>query len=157
MIKSNQLLVFALDDRQYALYLPAIERVVHMVEITPLPKAPEIVIGVVNMQGRIIPVVNIRKRFRLPEKETKLSDRLIIARTSTRAVALVTDSVSGIIEYPEQEVIAAEKILPGMEYVEGVVKLKDGIILIHDLDKFLSLEEENIMDDAMKKNYKGRK
>ena len=80
-----------------------------------------------------------------------LSDQLIIAHTSRRTVALVADAVSGVIERSEQEVIAAEKVLPGIEYVEGVVKLEDGMILIHDLNKFLSLEEEQALDNAMKK------
>jgi len=149
--KLNQLIVLTLDEQRYALHLSAVERIVRGVEVTPLPKAPEIVLGVVNVQGQITPVINIRKRFRLPEREMNLSDQLIIAHTSRRTVALVADAVSGVIERSEQEVIAAEKVLPGIEYVEGVVKLEDGMILIHDLNKFLSLEEEQALDNAMKK------
>jgi purine-binding chemotaxis protein CheW len=151
MNKSNQLVVFTLDDQHYALHLSAIMRIVRVVEITPLPKAPEIVTGVVNVQGRIIPVFNIRKRFRLPEREINLSDQLIIANTSKQPVALIVDGVTGVIEFSENKVITSEKILPDMEYVEGVVKLEDGIILIHDLDRFLSLEEEKALDMALKK------
>lgn len=151
MDKLNQLVVFTFDEQRYALHLSAVERIVRVVEVTPLPKAPEIVLGVVNVQGQITPVINIRKRFCLPEREMNLSDQLIIARTSRRTVALVADAVSGVIERSEQEVIAAEKVLPGIEYVEGVVKLEDGMILIHDLNKFLSLEEEQALDNAMKK------
>jgi purine-binding chemotaxis protein CheW len=61
--KLNQLVVLTLDEQRYALHLSAVERIVRMVEITPLPKAPQIVLGVVNVQGRIVPIVNIRKRF----------------------------------------------------------------------------------------------
>jgi purine-binding chemotaxis protein CheW len=149
MNKSNQLFVFMLDDQRYALHLSAVVRVVRVVEITPLPKAPEIVIGVVNVQGQIVPVFNIRKRFRLPERELNLSDQLIIANTSKQPVALLVDAVSGVIELSEKEVTAFEKILPGMEYVEGVVKLEDGMILIHDLDRFLSVEEERTLKGAL--------
>jgi len=151
MNKLNQLVVLTLDEQRYALHLSAVERIIRVVEVTPLPKAPEIVLGVVNVQGQITPVINIRKRFCLPEREMNLSDQLIIAHTSRRTVALVADAVSGVIERSEQEVIAAEKVLPGIEYVEGVVKLEDGMILIHDLNKFLSLEEEQALDNAMKK------
>ena len=63
----------------------------------------------------------------------------------------MVDSVVGVIEYPKQEVIIPEKILPGIEYVEGVVKLEDGLILIHNIDNFLSLEEEKTLDEAIKK------
>ena len=149
METSSPLVVLTLDEQRYALPLSAVERVVRIVEVTPLPDAPDIIAGVVNVQGRIIPVADIRKRFRLPAREISLSDQLIVARTSRRPVALVVDAVIGIVEYREQEVTAAEDILPHIRYVEGVVQLKDGMTLIHDLDRFLSLEEEQSFEKAM--------
>jgi len=145
-----QLVVFTLNEQRYALCLRAVERVFYFVEVTHLPQAPEIVLGVVNVRGRIIPVVDIRKRLRLPDRETNLSDRLIVAQTSRRTVALIADAVSGVVEGSKDELIAAETILPGLEYVEGVTKLEDGMILIHNLEKFLSLEEEKTLDQALK-------
>jgi purine-binding chemotaxis protein CheW len=144
------LIAFSLDDHAYALHLPAVERVVRIVEVTPLPDAPDIVVGVVNMRGEVIPVVDIRKRFALPERAPDLSDQLIVARTSRRAVALIADTVTGVIECDEADVIAAEAILPGMGYIQGVAKLKDGMLLIHDLDSFLSLEEDRLLHAALK-------
>ena len=105
--------------------------------------------GVVNMQGRIIPVVNIRRRFRLPEREVALSDRMIIAQTSRRCVALMVDGVSGVVERPAEELVTPDKILHQMEYLDGVLRLEDGMILIHDLEQFLSLEEEQTLDEAL--------
>lgn len=150
MNTSNSLVIFTLDEHSYALHLPAVERALRMVEISPLPKAPEIVLGVINVQGRIVPVFNVRKRFRLPERETSLSDQLIVAQTSRRTVAIVADVVSGVVAYPEHQVITADTVLPGLEYLEGVAKLDDGMILIHDLDKFLSLEEEEILGTVLR-------
>ena len=128
MNDSTQLVAFTLDNCKFALPLPHVERIVNVIEITPLPKAPEIVIGVVNIQGRIIPVVDLRKRFRLPKREMNLNDKLILLQTSKRSVGIMVDSVVGVIEYPKQEVIIPEQILPGIEYVEGVVQLEDGLI-----------------------------
>lgn len=145
----NQLAVFVLGDRRYALHLSAVERVVRMVDITPLPEAPSIVLGVVNVRGQVIPVVNVRRRFRLPEREIALTDQLVVARTARRLVALVADAVTDVIACPERDLIAAAHILPEVGYVQGVVKLKDGLVLIHDLDRFLSLEEERVLDQAM--------
>jgi purine-binding chemotaxis protein CheW len=149
MNKDNLLAVFILDEQRYALYLSVVERVVGVVEITPLPKAPDIVLGVVNVQGKIILVVDIRKRFHLPEREMNLSDHLIIAHTSRRTIALVADTVTGVLELSDDEIIGKEEILSGLEYVDGVVKLEDGMILIHDLEKFLSLEEEKAISDQL--------
>lgn len=149
MKESDLLLVFMLNDQRYALPLYAVDRVVRMAAITPLPKAPDIVLGVVNIQGRVIPVINMRRRFHLPEQEIALTDQLVIAHTARRPVALVADAVLDVITCSAQRMVAAEEIIPGVKYVEGVVKLEDGLIFIHDLDKFLSLEEENSLGYAL--------
>ena len=146
---SNQIVVFTLDDRRYGLALTAVERVVRAVDITPLPQAPDIVLGVVNVQGRVIPVINMRRRFCLPERETVLTDQLVIAHTARRPVALVADAMSGVRQYSDEDIVEAQSILTGTEYIEGVVKLNDGLVLIHNLDTFLSLEEETSLDQAM--------
>ena len=154
MKATNQLLVFTLDGYRYALYLSAVERVFRAVEITPMPKAPEVVLGIVNVHGRIVPVVNLRRRFRLLEREIDPSNQLILARTSIRPVALLADSVDGVIECLEQDVISAQRLLPGFKYVEGVVKLEDGMVLIHDLDTFLSLDEAKGLGKALNESGK---
>jgi purine-binding chemotaxis protein CheW len=147
--QSNQLVVFGLDEQRYALRLSAVEQIVRRVEITPLPQAPEIILGVVNIQGRIVPVFDIRKRFRLPERDIRLGDCLIVARTARRTVTFIADAAIGVVSGADEEVVAAERIFPSLEYVKGVVKLDDGLVFIHDLDTFLSVEEEQIMEHAM--------
>ncbi len=149
MKDTDFLIVFILDDQRYALPLSAVNRVVRMVAITPLPQAPDIILGVVNFQGQVIPVVNMRRRFGLPEREIILTDQLVVAHTARRPVALVADAVMDVISSSAQNLIATENIVPGVEYVAGVVKLTDGLILIHDLDRFLSLEEESSLDHAL--------
>lgn len=149
MKKSDFMIVFSLDGQRYALPLSAAERVERMVAITPLPDAPDIVLGLVNFRGRVIPVINVRRRFCLPERELALTDQLLVAHTARRPVALVADAVLDVIAYAAQNPIAAEDILAKIEHVEGVVKLSDGLLFIHDLDQFLSLEEENSLDHAL--------
>ncbi|MDP2861973.1 MAG: chemotaxis protein CheW [Desulfobacterales bacterium] len=144
-----RLVNFNLDDQKYALFLSAVIRIIRVVEITSLPKAPEIVLGVINMHGLIIPVFDIRKRFRLPPRDMQLDDQMIVGYTSKRTVALLVDSVSDVIETSEEKIIASESILPGLAYVEGVVKTEEGMILIHDLEQFLSLQEEKALHEAM--------
>ncbi len=145
----DELLVFALEEQRYALNVASVERAVRLVEITPLSAALDIVMGIINVQGRVIPVVNLRKQLRLPERAPTLSDQLIIARTSRRRVALLVDSVGGVIERPSEDLVTAGEILPGIVHIRGVVKLEDGVILIHDLDQCLSLEEERLLDEAI--------
>ncbi len=144
-----QFVPFVLDDRRYALHLEVVERVIPAVEITPLPRAPEIVLGLINLKGMIVPVLDIRRRFGLPHREMELSDHFIVARTSRRTVALPVDSAGGVIQVFDKELTEATDILPALEYVEGVVKLKNSLLLIHDLEKFLSLEEETALEGAL--------
>jgi purine-binding chemotaxis protein CheW len=143
-------LLFSLDDQRYGLPLHAVDRVVHMVKVTALPRAPAIVLGVINVQGRVLPVLDLRRRFRRPVRDVALTDQLIIARTASRSVALTVDAVSGVFEYCARQAVAAHDIVPGVAYAEGVVKLEDGLVLIHDLDSFLSLDEAGILDAALR-------
>jgi len=149
MENQKRLAIFQLDEHHYALHLSVVERVVRAVALTSLPKAPSIVIGLANVSGSVIPVVNIRRRFRLPERDIDPDDQMMIVRTQRRIAALVVDSVLEIAEYPESAIVPSENIVPGMDYVEGVIKLEDGLVLIHDLDRFLSLEEEKQLTEAL--------
>lgn len=155
MSMRHHLVVFSLDSQRYALNLASVERVIHAVEMISLPKAPGIILGLINLQGRVIPVLDLRKRLGLPKQEVELSDHLIIAHTSRWEVALVVNAVHGVIERSEQEILAAEKIFPGIEYVKGVVKLEDDIILIHDLERSISMDEEMALAEALKEKGEG--
>lgn len=143
------LVVFHLDEQRYGLPLAAVERVVRAVEVTPLPKAPEIVLGVVNVRGRVVPVVDLRRRFRLPARGLAPSDQFVLARAARRTLAMVVDSVAGLTECPAESVVAGETVLPGLGWVAGLVKLPDGLVLIHDPGQFLALEEETALDAAL--------
>jgi purine-binding chemotaxis protein CheW len=145
----KQLVVFALDEQRFALALASVERVARAVAVTSLPQAPAVVLGVVNVAGEIVPVYNLRQRFRLPQREMSLSDHLIIAKTPKRRVVLVADSVGGVLDLPEEKIVPAEKVLSEMGYVKGIVKLRDGLALIHDLDEFLCPEEEASLSEAL--------
>jgi purine-binding chemotaxis protein CheW len=147
--KTGVLVIFVLDQQKYALRLEAVERVIPTVELTPLPKAPDIVEGVINLGGRIVPVLNLRRRFRHPEREMETGDHLIIARTSKRTVALIVDEALGAVEYPEAAIVGKAEVLNQAGYVEGVIKISDGLILIHDLNTFLSLDEAETLDKAL--------
>jgi len=149
MSRLGQFVVFALDEQRVALPLSAVERVVQAVEVTPLPTAPTIVLGVINVQGQVLPVFNLRRRFRLPDREIELSDHIIIAKTARRTVALVVDAVTGVLLCSEMEIVPPEAIGPGIEHIAGIVKRPDGLILIHDLNAFLSLDEEQTLEAAL--------
>ncbi|MFP4415748.1 MAG: chemotaxis protein CheW [Chitinivibrionales bacterium] len=147
----KNVLPFWLDAKHYALEAGCVRSVEPAVEITPLPKAPDVIMGIIDVHGTIVPVFDIRKRFRLPKKDLQLSDILILAESKQRIIALPADSVEPVTRYP-QNIIESPEAVPGLEYVGGIVKLPEGVILIHDVDAFLSLEEEKRLGEAVE-NY----
>lgn len=149
VINTPYLLVFTLDDQQYALRLEAVERIVRAAAITPLPKAPDIILGILDIQGEVVPVINVRKRFRQPEREIRPTDQFIIARARSLTVALLVDAAQSVVAEAEPGHMAMDDILAGMEYVAGVARTAAGLVLIHDLDTFLSLGEEQLLLEAM--------
>ena len=152
--QTNKLVVFQVDEQQFAMHLFTVERILPVMEICPLPLAPEYVLGTINFQGEFLPVVNLRKLFLIPQREMDLNDQLIVTTSSNTRVALWTDSVIGIVDRAEEEISKTNKILLDVGYVAGLFKLNDGMVLIHDLEKFLTLEETSKLLKALEEQHK---
>jgi purine-binding chemotaxis protein CheW len=146
-----QLVVFRVDGRRLALLLACVERIVRAVAVTPLPGAPSIALGVIDVAGRIIPVLGTRRRLNLPDLPIAPSDQFVIARAASRTLALVVDAVEGVADAPAGALVTASALVPGAEHLRGVVQLQDGLVVIQDLDRFLSLDEARALDKAMDK------
>jgi purine-binding chemotaxis protein CheW len=151
----KKILRFTLDGSHYAVTLPVVERVVRAVAIQPLPQAPPFILGVINVQGHIIPAVDLRRRFGLPPRAAGLDDPFILARTSRRRVALVIDSVEGVHDLADPEMVPAEQVAASGECLHGLAKVQDNLVLIFDLDQFLSPADERSLDEAMGKGPTG--
>jgi purine-binding chemotaxis protein CheW len=119
------------------------------VAIAPLPKAPPIVEGVINLRGTLVPVLDLRQRFGLPSVPVAPEQHLVIARTGRRVVALRVDRALAFVDVDERAIVPPERVAPGAEHVAGIAKLPDGLLVIHDLDRFLSLEEARQVDAAI--------
>ncbi len=146
-----RLVLLTVDGQTYALHLEAVDRVLRMVEITPLPGAPDAVEGVMNIQGEVVPVVSIRRRLGLAERAVGAADSLVVARARTRRLAIIAESVLGVVERPADAVVSAGELAQGIQHIEGVLKTSDGLVLIHDLDRFFSPEEEQSLDLALER------
>jgi len=151
---TDQIVVFSLDELFYALPLHTVVRVIHAVETRHLPKAPEIISGIINVKGQIIPVADIRKRFGLVTREIDPDDRLIIADTEKRQIAILVDTVTGIRDLAPGQQKKAEETLPFAEHLRGVAKIDNELILIYDLEQFLSLDEDKELEQALKTKNK---
>jgi purine-binding chemotaxis protein CheW len=145
-----QWVVFTLDSGRYALALAAVERIVHAAQITPLPGAPQVVLGVLNVQGSVLPVFSLRRRLALPERAVEVGDQFLIARTAHRRVALVIDAAQEVIEHPPAAIVDTKRLARGLDKIQGVIPLEGGMLLIQDLERLLSPEDAAALDEAMK-------
>lgn len=125
------------------------QRVLRAAAVTPLPQAPDIVLGVLDLQGQVIPVINLRRRFRLPEREISSQDQFVVASSGALTLALVVDGTESVMEQGEQSVVAPEDIVTGLAFLEGVASSDRGLILIHDLETLLFAAEEELIVRAL--------
>jgi purine-binding chemotaxis protein CheW len=123
---------------------------VRAAEYTPLPLAPAAVLGAIDVAGEILPVFNLRHRFQLPERPLALTDQFIIARTTRRSVALSVDAALGVIDLPAPDAGNGAQLAAGLPHISGVLSLPDGLVLIQDLERFLSGDESDALDAAMR-------
>jgi len=149
MAEKHLLVVFTVDDQQFAVNLSCVQRIVRAVEVTHVPQAPSVILGVINVEGEVIPVVNSRRRLGLPERDIGLDDLFIIVRENDRAFALVADEVRPVMELQGPQVIASERVLPGEGYIEGVAKVDEGMIMVLSVDRTLPYDEHRSVQAAI--------
>lgn len=136
-----ELVVFYLSGQRFALHLAEVDSIVHRVEVQPLPMAPAYITGTINFHGEFLPVINLRKLFLLPEREMELTDHLIITHKASTRVVIWVDSVTEIVAVPDSEISDTNHILLESEFIEGLFKIQDEIVLIHDLNRLLETEQ----------------
>jgi len=146
-----QLVTFKLDDQEYGLSIENVVEVVRMVAITRIPKAPDVMEGIINLRGRVVPVINLRKRFGARPKPRDLDTRLLVARIGGRVIALSVDTVSEVLKLDADSLDASDAVATGVtQYLSAVGKLGDRLLLIVDLDAILSFDEESRLEDLMR-------
>lgn len=150
MAGNSQLVVFSLDDQQYSLNLACVERIIRAVEITYLPEAPDDVLGIINVEGRIIPVVSTRKKLGLPEKELDLQDLFIILTDNGVTFAVVADEVKPVLELPHDQLVGAQKLLPGAGAVDSVAKLDQGMIIVLTTQGVFSRQDHQFLINRLR-------
>jgi len=123
--------------------------VLRAVTLVPLLKAPAIIEGVFNLRGTVIPVLDIRSRFELPAKPVESSDHLVVARAGERLVAIRADRAVDLLRLAPDAIEHAIRVSSHADYLAGVAKLADGLVLLHDLRTFLAQAESEALADAL--------
>jgi len=135
-----QLVTFHLDNEEFGVDIKKVQEINRMIDITKIPNSPNYVQGVVNLRGKIIPVVNLRTKLGLPNAEHDKSTRIIVLELDGMVLGFIVDSVSEVMRIPDANVEPAPAITGSTDtkYIEGVINLSDRILIILDLKMLLS-------------------
>jgi len=139
-IYEKKVIVFQLDEEEYAVSVQQVGSIERIQPITRVPQTEAFVKGVINLRGVITPVIDIRIRFGLEEKEYTESSRIIIVYLDDMEVGLIVDSANDVIDIPENAIDPAPEIIGSIDtdYIEGVAKMDDRLLILLDLEKVLT-------------------
>ena len=140
-----QLVTFRIGEEEFGVDILRVQEIIRIMEITRVPKSPDFVEGVINLRGKVIPIIDLRKRFGLEVKEYVKHTRIIVIEISNMIVGFVVDAVSEVLRIPADTVEPPPPAVMGgidSEYISGAGKLEDRLLILLDLDKLLSQEEQ---------------
>jgi len=143
------IVVFELDGCRYGLRSADVDSVCQNVAVTPLPEVPALVEGVIDVHGRVIPVLDLRARIGLEPRRATLQDHLILTCAGDREVALRVDRAVDLVDVDAASIQPAAALLDGGELATGIAKLPDGLVVIHDLGAFLDADQSAALARAV--------
>ncbi|MHB8231594.1 MAG: chemotaxis protein CheW [bacterium] len=143
-----QLVTFKLGNEEFALDILKVQEINRIVEITKVPKAPDFVEGVINLRGRVIPIVDIRKKFHLNIKEATKETRIIVVNIMSKTIGLIVDSVSEVLRINSSTIQPPPPLIAGLDsdYIKGVGKLDERLIILLDIDKIFTTGEHKLIE-----------
>lgn len=146
--KIIQLVSFKLGKEEFGVDILKVQEINRMLEITELPNAPEFVEGIVNLRGRIIPVVDLKKRLHLPSKIHDNSTRIIVIELHGKTVGFIVDEVSEVLRIESNITEPPPEMVAGIEhdYITAVAKLKGRLLILLDLNKILTIEDREVLE-----------
>jgi purine-binding chemotaxis protein CheW len=138
---AQDILAFEVGGRVFALPASRVVGLVRAVAIDPVPGAPPIIEGLINVHGQIIAVLDIRVRFGLPPRPVSTTDHLILASAGTRTVALRVDRVVELMRLKDDQIEEIDGVLPGLRDLSAVASLPEGLLMIQDVRALLAEAE----------------
>ena len=142
-----QLVTFSIGEEEFGVDILSVQEIIRMMDITKVPRAPDFVEGVINLRGKVIPIIDLRRRFGLSTRDHDKHTRIIVIEINNMIVGFVVDSVSEVLRIPSNTVEPPPPVVSGLEseYISGVGTLEDRLLILLDLDRLLSGEERDVL------------
>lgn len=144
-----QLVSFKIGEEEFGINILQVQEINRMMQITQVPNSPEFVDGVVNLRGRIIPVVDLRARLTMPRVEHDSRTRIIVVELDSSTVGFIVDEVSEVLRIPKSITEPPPAMVAGIQsdYITAVAKMEDRLLILLDLEKIFTTEETATLDD----------
>jgi purine-binding chemotaxis protein CheW len=150
MEKEQQVVGFRIGNETYGVRIASVREIVRVPEITVVPNAPEVIEGVINLRGKIIPVMDLRKRFGNPATQPDKKNRILVVELENKLLGLIVSSASEVLKIPPSEIESPGSVFAEGEasYVTGVGKLKGRLIILLDIARLLRQPELKKLEEA---------
>lgn len=138
-----QLVVFKLGEEEYGVEITQVQEIIRVMETTRVPKTPGYIKGVINLRGKVIPVIELKKLFGLAKSEVDDQTRIMVVEVQEYTVGMIVDCVSEVLRLPSDAIEPTPPVFSSLsdEYIRGVGKLEDRLLILLDLDKILAVSE----------------
>lgn len=145
-----QLVSFVVENEEFGVDILKVQEIIRTVEITRVPKSPAFVEGVINLRGKIVPVIDLRKRFGIEKKAYDNETRIIVVELTDKVVGFLVDMVKEVIRVEKSVIEPPPELTMNVNanYITGVAKLQDSLLILLDLDKVLSVEEQEHLSEV---------
>ena len=146
----RQLVVFDLNDEAYGVDISQVREIIRMQEITRVPRAPEFIEGVINLRGKVIPVVDLRARFSMPDTDRNEEHRIVVVDVDGQDIGMVVDAVTEVSRIPSSSIEPPSSVITtdDSEYLTGIVKTDDKLIILLDIAKVISDSEATALAEV---------
>jgi purine-binding chemotaxis protein CheW len=150
MSETVQVVSFKLGPEEYGVDIAQVQEINRMVAVTNVPRAPVFMEGVINLRGQLIPIIDLRTRFGMPRAEHTKNTRIVVTEIGGKRVGMVVDSVSEVLRLPLDAIEPAPDMITGVdtEYIRGVGKIDDRLIILLDLAKIVTGSEKRELETA---------
>ena len=137
-----KVVVFSAGDKEYAVNIENIREVIRMRKVVPIPEAPDFVEGVINLRGKVVTLISLRKKYNLEEPDKNVTGRVLITEIDDHLMGIVVEKVADVISLDDADISPPEEILKKAKYLVGVGKVGKRLILIMDMEKLLTSRDK---------------
>ena len=145
-----QLVSFTIGSEEFGINILFVQEIIRMLQISKVPNSPSFVNGVINLRGRVIPVIDLRAKLRLERKKHDKNTRIIVVEVASKIVGFIEDAVREVLRIPKDITEAPPELVSGVnsEFIMAVAKLEDRLITLIDLEKISSSNGKQILSNA---------